>query len=424
MNGTPNGNMGSPTTKSKMRSSNLSQGHFMFGEDASKMNLVRNSTGILEKLESLQAQTLQQEKQIDEQNLTIRRLRERMESLLEEKSNLEGLLNQIDEAENHAEFEEYKVKIEQQYKDELKTSTDQMSLRIAELEHVVMQKEMRTEEERKKSQKLEETLEQKKKQIENFQENYVSKVKYEESLAVLKDTKLKFSGLENTMTFKNLKINELEGKMRQLEEKSRKELESARKKGEERMEDAKKKWDSTKEKLKKEVAELRHWKSENLTGAEVDPEQVQKINLELAEYKQKEKDSISQMNKITERFEKMEIQRDAELAHLREQLEGKKKENARLERSLFEERRSNKLLMSETQSISRRSMSRVSSTAEINAQEYIQNFLKLEEENRVLKAENSLLGEELVYVKGLYRDEQELVFASVLGYVVNQRALD
>jgi hypothetical protein len=149
-----------------------------------------------------------------------------------------------------------------------------------------------------------------------------------------------------------------------------------------------------------------------------------KLKEELNEYKKTEKESRQQIEKIQERFEQMETQRKKELIHLREQLESKKKENQKLERSLFEERRSNKLLMSETQSISRRSMSRVSSSAEINAQEYIQNFLKLEEENRVLKTQNSLLEEELVFVRKLDADDQELIFASVLGYVVNQRALD
>lgn len=129
------------------------------------------------------------------------------------------------------------------------------------------------------------------------------------------------------------------------------------------------------------------------------------------------------MEKIQERFQQMEVQRSNELKMIREQLENKKKENSRLEKSLFEERRSNKLLMSETQSMSRRSTNRISTSAEINAQEYIQNFLKLEEENRTLKDENRLLSEELVYVKSLGEEEQRLLFASILGYVVNQRAL-
>ena len=121
------------------------------------------------------------------------------------------------------------------------------------------------------------------------------------------------------------------------------------------------------------------------------------------------------MEKIQERFQQMEVQRSNELKMIREQLENKKKENSRLEKSLFEERRSNKLLMSETQSMSRRSTNRISTSAEINAQEYIQNFLKLEEENRTLKDENRLLSEELVYVKSLGEEEQRLLFASILG---------
>jgi hypothetical protein len=129
------------------------------------------------------------------------------------------------------------------------------------------------------------------------------------------------------------------------------------------------------------------------------------------------------METIQQRFQQMESQRTNEIKLLRDQLENKKKDLSRLEKSLFEERRSNKLLMSETQSMSRRSTNRISSSAEINAQEYIQNFLKLEEENRSLKEENKLLTEELVFVKDKSQEEQGLIFTSILGFVVNQRAL-
>lgn len=129
------------------------------------------------------------------------------------------------------------------------------------------------------------------------------------------------------------------------------------------------------------------------------------------------------METIQNRFEQMESQRTNEIKLLRDQLENKKKDLSRIEKSLFEERRSNKLLMSETQSMSRRSTNRISSSAEINAQEYIQNFLKLEEENRSLKEENKLLTEELVFVKDKSQEEQGLIFTSILGFVVNQRAL-
>ena len=129
------------------------------------------------------------------------------------------------------------------------------------------------------------------------------------------------------------------------------------------------------------------------------------------------------METIQNRFQQMESQRTNEIKLLRDQLENKKKDLSRIEKSLFEERRSNKLLMSETQSMSRRSTNRISSSAEINAQEYIQNFLKLEEENRSLKEENKLLTEELVFVKDKSQEEQGLIFTSILGFVVNQRAL-
>ena len=137
-----------------------------------------------------------------------------------------------------------------------------------------------------------------------------------------------------------------------------------------------------------------------------------------------EQGSMDQIAKITRNFKQLEDQLKKEGEFLKDQLEQKKKENSKLEKSLFEERRSNKILMNETQSMSRRSTSRISSSAETNAQEYIQNFLRLEKENQNLKVENKLLLEEMVFLRQLSQDEQDLIFASVLGFAVNQRAFE
>lgn len=133
---------------------------------------------------------------------------------------------------------------------------------------------------------------------------------------------------------------------------------------------------------------------------------------------------IKQMGKIQENFEHIKSQQNSEIVSLRDQLDNKKREVGKLEKCLFEERRSNKILMSETQSMHRRSVSRMSVSSDINAHEYVQNFLRLETENRNLKDENRLLAEELLFVKNRAESEQGLIFASVLGFVVNQRALD
>jgi chromosome segregation ATPase len=246
----------------------------MFNEDPNKMNMMRNSTSILEKLESLQTQNMELEMKIEQQNSTIRQMRERTESLLEEKSNLEGLLNQIDEAENHLEFEEYKAKVEQKYKDQLLNETGELSMRVSELEHMLLKKDLEIETKTKKVETLETKIEEKQAEIENYEENYTTKIKLEESLKEFSDLKQQFSSLENTITFKNLKISELEVKVKGIEEKAKKDQETAKKKAEKQYEDAKKKWGLAKEKLKKEIAELSEWKKQNMLGAKVDPEEM------------------------------------------------------------------------------------------------------------------------------------------------------
>ena len=84
--------------------------------------------------------------------------------------------------------------------------------------------------------------------------------------------------------------------------------------------------------------------------------------------------------------------------------------------------KSHKILISETQSISRRSISRINlSTDNSKGEEYIENFLRTEVENKKLKLENRLLSEEIQYIKKINNDEQELVFASVVSFALNQR---
>lgn len=142
-----------------------------------------------------------------------------------------------------------------------------------------------------------------------------------------------------------------------------------------------------------------------------------KLQAELSQYKEKENDSFKQVQNLQERYQKMEKQREQDFISLKEKLEKKNKEISKLEKSLFEERKSNKILMSETQSVSRRTISRISSANEINAQEYLQNFLKLEEENRTLKIQNKALNEEMIYQKIEKDYEQNLLYSSIASYL-------
>jgi chromosome segregation ATPase len=258
----------------KSRTSNLSEKQFSFNDDPSKMNLLRNSTTILERLETLEAQTMEQEQILDQKNRTIKQMEERLESVLMEKSKLEGLLNEIDEAENHAEFEEYKEKIELQFKEDLNRETEELRMKVGELEHEGLNKDLELEKLKKKVESMEEDLELKVQSIQNFEENFISRIKYESGMEELNKSKQKVSSLENTITFRDLKISELEAKVVKVEESRKKETELLKKKGEEKYDEAKKKWTDSKNDLKEQIKELTLWKNNNLRGEKVDPEKV------------------------------------------------------------------------------------------------------------------------------------------------------
>lgn len=260
--------------RTKSRNSNMSQGNFIFSDDPTKMNMLRNSTTILSRLESLESKSMEQQRTIEQQTGTILQLEERMKSLLEEKANLEGLLNQIDEAENHAEFEEYKQKMEQKFKDDLNVTTEELRMRIGELEHLVLKKDIEIEKKTKRVASLEEEVTSKVESIENYEENFVSKIKYQNVTEEANKQKQKAANLESTLTFRDLKISELEAKLVKVEETRKKEAETMKKKAEGRFEDAKKKWEDSKKKFKEQISELTEWKNKNLRGVQVDPEEM------------------------------------------------------------------------------------------------------------------------------------------------------
>lgn len=260
--------------KMKSRSSNLSERQNSFNDDPSKMDLLRNSTTIMERLESLEAQTREQEHLLAQKNKDLMQVQERLESVLMEKSKLEGLLNEIDEAENHAEFEEYKEKMDVKFQEDLNRETEGLMMKVGELEHLILNKDVELEELQKKVKSMEEEIESKTQSIENFEENFISRIKYESGMEELNKTKQQLSSLENTITFRDLKISELEAKVVKVEENRKKETESLKKKGEEKYDEAKKRWTDNKNEMKKQIQELTQWKNSNLLGEKVDPEKV------------------------------------------------------------------------------------------------------------------------------------------------------
>jgi chromosome segregation ATPase len=260
--------------KINSRNSNLSEKQFTFNDDPSKMNYLRNSTTILERLEALEAKTMEQDQMIEQKTRDLQITEERLKSVLEEKSKLEELMNEVDEAGNHAEFEEYKQKLESQFKDDLNRETDELRMRVGELEHIILKKNDDVEILRKKTKSMEEEIEKKIEKIQNFEENYISRVKYESGMEELKSAKQKVSSLENTITFRDLKISELEAKVIKIEDNRKKETELIKKKGDSKYDEAKKKWNETKENLKKQIQELQNWKNQNLMGEKMDPEKV------------------------------------------------------------------------------------------------------------------------------------------------------
>lgn len=268
-----NGNL-SPIRRMKTRHSNLSEKHAFMHEDIDKINFLQKSSTILDQLNVLEKRNLQLQQELEQKDKTIQLMNERQASLLQEKAKLEEVLDQVDEVGKHSEFEEYQEQLKNKFEENLNKETEEMRMRIGELEHMLLTKDVKLREAAALNTKLKKEVADKVEIVQNYEENFVPRAKYENEANELKKWKLKVSKLEDTVTFRDMKIGELETKVTKSEEARRKELDKFKKKSDEKYEETRRKWDDRHQKLKEQLKELTQWKNQNLLGQTVDVAQV------------------------------------------------------------------------------------------------------------------------------------------------------
>ena len=243
-------------------------------------------------------------------------------------------------------------------------------------------------------------------EFEQFKNVSVSRVKYEEGQSQLADLRDKANALESTGRFREMKIKELDGRLVRQRNQSKARME-------ERLEETQKRLQGKMAKLK-ETIETLEVDNKRLRRLQGDPEYVSKIEMELETHKTKAAEGMGRLEKITSNFKALEEQITKEKTMLTLQLDQRKKQVGSLEQELFGVKRNNKILMSETQSISRRSISRVGNSGQLEAKKYIDQFLKVNAENQNLKMENGLLSEEIVFLQKRHIGELGVLYSSLV----------
>ena len=262
----------SSNLRSRGHGSNISQNRFK--EDVFKPEMIRASGTLFERLEQLDQLTQEQEEELKQKTQTIMNLENRIQSVLVEKQSLEQLLENINEEENNQEFEEFKERTQIGFEEKLKKETRELRIRIDELEHSLMTKDLKFQEIQNTNEESQKENLSLKDEVEDFKENYILKKKYLNMMNDYKESKSSKSSLESTLMFKDMRIHDLESKVSKLEEKSKQEIEDLRKKGEDKFEDAKQKWKTEKSKLDIELKKLKTWKNSQITEDSIDPEKV------------------------------------------------------------------------------------------------------------------------------------------------------
>lgn len=379
-------------------------------------NDTSNTSNLIQRVEELQILNNTQQEEIQSKNNAIIRLEKRVQSLLDEKENMETLMQQIEEAHSSRQIEEQQYLKEEALREEISSEKHQLELKITELEHQKNKAEDSLLQEKTLKEELFKKISKVSEEFEQFKQVSVSKLKYQEATDELTELRDKVNSLESTATFREMKVKELETKNEEMDKRFIRQRNQSKVKLEERIEETQKRLQTKILKLKENVTSL-ETENKRLRSLQGDPEYVSKIESELQDYKLKEIEQTERLEKITTNFEAIESQINKEKDLLLKQLEQKKVQINSLEQELFESKRHNKILMSETQTISRRSISRIGNSAQMEAKKYIDQFLKVNAENQNLKVQNALLAEEIVYLQKRHLNEMGVLYSVLIDQI-------
>lgn len=235
---------------------------------------MRASGTFFERMEEMEKQCIAQKEDINDKTIEIQKLKNKIVYLEEDNTKYLKMIEQVDEQQDYNEFENYKKKIEQEFKEKLVKDKKELMFKIGEMDHIIIQKNIEISDLTKSNEKFEKEIEAKVVLIKDYEENYsknsIITVKENEII----ELKEKINKFEQDVTFTNLKIKELESRVESLKNKHSKEIDEIKKKNELKNEQKKESWKVKKEKLKAEIENLKKWKLSNSSEKSIDPQLV------------------------------------------------------------------------------------------------------------------------------------------------------
>lgn len=234
--------------------------------------MMRASGTFFERMEQMEKQCMAQKEDIDDKNIEIQKLKNKIVYLEEDNVKYLKMIEQVDEQRDYNEFENYKKKVEQQFKEKLVEDKKDLTSKMGELEHVIIKKNIEISDFKKLNKEFEKELESKSFIIKNYEQNYS-----ENSIITAKENEIielkeKINKFEQDVTFTNLKVRELESRVESLKNKHSKEIDEIKKKNELKNKQNKDSWKIKKEKFKAEIENLKKWKLSNPSEKSADPQ--------------------------------------------------------------------------------------------------------------------------------------------------------
>ena len=252
------------------RDSNLSQNKFDFSDI--KQKPVEYNQQIFERIELLETQNSELKERLFENEHLLNDANNKCSSLEKEVKYYQTAMNEIDEVDNNEKFEDFKQKTEQEYVEKLDNKTEQLRDNIDDLETDLLKINRTVVSLKKELASAYKEIEKLEGSVEDFKANFVNRAKYEKLSNKTKEVKSKLSSLEGSLTFSQIKVNELESTNKKLEKKMIDSLKECTTKADQRFEEASTKWQKKEKDLDDQIRELNDFKKKFETESGIDPQ--------------------------------------------------------------------------------------------------------------------------------------------------------
>lgn len=365
---------------------------------------------IFSKLEKLEEENteLSQRNYMLEQELQM--AEHRIDSILTDNQRLEGIILKVDDSAMQSQMELQKQQITSNLKEKFTQENEMLTTQIRKIEQHKFELEMFVKDLQNELEMLKENNKSFKKKNEVYHQDYVPKQKLESMSLKLGKFRTANDAMDSKILFRDIKVRELEKKIALKEENHRKKMKEIREKMQSKLTGQQK---ILQQKINKLVLELENvHKFAKAQKPQIVPDEtnLKRLESKISRMQKKEKNLTDRLFRITFNFKKLEEQREKKLKNMEIELQKKNSEIFRLEKTLSKTIQSSRLMATQSQFTSKKSVVMMNSV-ENQSNIYLNKILELEKTVNRMKIQNRVLFEDLIDSKRRFQEENTIMYS-------------